>query len=755
MMQVALHPHNRDLVLIGGGHSHAIALRLLYLNSLLPAGTRLTLIGDTSHAPYSGMLPGYVAGYYSFDETHIDLRRLASCVGAQFYLDTVIGLDLEKQRVLCAHRPPVYFDYLSIDVGSTPAVAAVPGALDYAIAAKPVPQFLQAWNQILTTVEAEPQRPQRLAIVGGGAGGVELALNMQRRLESLGNRPEIHLFHGGNRLLPGHAPWVGQQLQTLSEQRGIQIHLRERVAQVNPDGLTCESGSQLASCDRVFWVTQAAAPAWIRAAGLDVDEQGFMLVDATLRSPSHPQVFGAGDVATMQGQPRPKAGVFAVRQGPPLAKNLSLVLRQDPPQPFVPQRRILGLIGTADKQAIASWGPLGLRSRWLWRWKDRIDRAFMEQFEQLTPTMGSATGSATGKKMAKELEPLAPMVCAGCGSKLGGPTLTRALQRVATEFPQASPPEGLVVGLDDPDDAAVMVPPSDRLLVQSVDYFRSPLSDPFIFGQITANHCLGDLYAMGAVPHSALAIATLPYGTPAKNEETLFQVLAGTVKALQANDTTLIGGHSTTGPELALGLTVNGWVEKTRILRKSGMVAGQALVLSKPLGTGTLLAANLQGRAKGRWLEAAIAMMLQSNRTAADIFRDHGATALTDVTGFGLLGHLLEMVRASGVGAEIELGALPSLPGALIALQQGLTSSLAPENATAAAFVRDRDAISSSPLYSLLFDPQTAGGLLASVPLHRTEACLSALQAAGYGFSCQIGSVTVADGGAPISLYQP
>ena len=753
MMQTTFHPYDRDLVLIGGGHSHAIALRLLYLKSSLPAGVRLTLISDTSHAPYSGMLPGYVAGYYSFDETHIDLCRLASCVGARFYRDTAIGLDLEKQRVLCAHRPPVRFDYLSIDVGSTPAVAAVPGAVEYAIAAKPVPQFLQAWNQVLTAVEAEPQRPQRLAIVGGGAGGVELALNMQRRLESLGNHPEIHLFHGGDRLLPGHAPWIGRQLQAIVERRGIQIYLQERVARVTPNGLTCESGREQMGCDRIFWVTQAAAPAWIRASGLTVDERGFMVVDATLRSPSHPRVFGAGDVATMQGQPRPKAGVFAVRQGPPLAQNLSLVLQGKAPQAFVPQRQILGLIGTADKQAIASWGPLGLRARWLWRWKDRIDRAFMEQFEQLAPmaAMGT-TGNAKG--MAGQDGP-APMVCAGCGSKLGGQTLARTLQRIAAEFPQLAAPEGLVIGLNDPDDAAVMMPPGDRLLVQSVDYFRSPLSDPFVFGQIAANHCLGDVYAMGAEPHSALAIATLPYETPAKHEETLFQLLAGALKALQLGDTDLIGGHTTTGPELAMGLTVNGWVEENRILRKNGMVAGQALVLSKPLGTGTLLAANMRGKAKGRWIEAAIAMMVQSNRTAANIFRDHGATALTDVTGFGLLGHLLEMVRASGVGAEIELGALPTLPGALIALQQGLISSLAPENATAAAFIRNRSAASQSPLYALLFDPQTAGGLLASVPLDRTEACLSALQAAGYAHSCQIGSVIAADGDAPIVLYRP
>lgn len=750
-MQAALHPHDCDLVLIGGGHSHAIALRLLHQNAMLPAGTRLTLIGDTPHAPYSGMLPGYVAGYYSFDETHIDLGRLASRTGARFYRDTAIGLDLAGQRVLCAHRPPVPFDYLSIDVGSTPAVSKVPGAADYAVPAKPVPQFLQAWNQLLAIAEAEPQRPLKLAIVGGGAGGVELALNVQRRLESLGNHPEIYLFHSGDRLLPGHAPWVGRQLQEIAAQRGIQVWLRERVARVNPDSLTCESGRELSGCDRIFWVTQAAAPAWIRASGLAVDERGFMLVDATLRSPSHPQVFGAGDVATMQQHPRPKAGVFAVRQGPPLAQNLGLVLRGEAPKPFVPQRRILGLIGTADRQAIASWGPFGWRARWLWRWKDRIDRAFMEQFENLPTVMGGMGAAPTQKRKAA-----APTICAGCGSKVGSQTLARVLQRVTAEFPQAaSPTMGVLIGLDDPDDAAVLAPPGDRVLVQSVDYFRSPLSDPFVFGQVAANHCLSDLYAMGAMPHSALAIATLPYGTPAKTEETLFQLLAGTVKTLQANDTALIGGHTTAGPELALGLTVNGWAREDTLLRKNGMAIGQALLLCKPLGTGTLLAANMRGRARGRWLEAAVASMLQSNREAATIFRAHGATALTDVTGFGLLGHLLEMVRASGVGAEIDLGALPLLLGAATTLQQGLTSTLAPENmAAAAAFVRDREVVSQFPLYPLLFDPQTAGGLLASVPSERTEACLSALQAAGYARSCQIGSVGIADGGPPIVVHR-
>ncbi len=748
MMQAARPPIQQDLVLVGGGHSHAIALRLLRMQQLLPEGTRVTLISDVSHAPYSGMLPGFVAGYYSYDETHIDLQRLAACVGARFYLDRVVGLDLDRQSVICQRHPPVCFDYLSLDIGSTPGAGAVPGADAYAVAAKPVPEFLRVWRQLLATAEAHPEKSLRLAIVGGGAGGVELALNAHRRLRAAGNRPDIHLLHAGDRLLPGHARSVGRQLQKLAIARDLQVYLQARVARVTPGSLILESGRQLTGYDSIVWVTQASAPKWLQAAGLDVDAAGFVLVDRTLRSRSHPRVFAAGDIATMQHHPRPKAGVFAVRQGPPLARNLGLVLRGKDPQPFVPQRQVLGLIGTGDKQAIASWGPFGLRAGWLWRWKDRIDRDFMAQFEQLQPMTGEP-----------EATDAPPIPCAGCGAKLGGSTLSRTLRRLAVEFPRAASPTaaaGITVGLEAPDDAAVLVPPAGKLLVQSTDYFRSPLSDPFIFGQIAANHCLSDLYAMGATPHSALAIATLPYATPAKSEETLYQLLAGAIKVLQANDAALIGGHTTTAPELAMGLAVNGWVAAEDVLRKGGALATQALLLNKPLGTGTLLAALMRGRAKGRWLETAVEIMLQSNRAAADIFREYGATALTDVTGFGLLGHLLELVEASDVGAELELEALPALPGALTTLQQGVASSLSPENTTAAAnSIEGAEAVSQSPLYALLFDPQTSGGLLASVPWEQAAACAGALQAAGYPYSCQIGTVTVRDRPAPIILRRP
>ena len=206
-MQQATDPIVKDLVLVGGGHTHAIALRMLGMKPL--PGVRLTLITDSSHTPYSGMLPGHVAGYYDFDECHIDLRRLAQFAQAQLYIDRAVGLDLANKKVLCANHPPVAFDVLSLDIGSTPASIDVPGATEFSIPAKPVPEFLSQWQQLVQDVINNPEKPRCLAIVGGGAGGVELALTMQRRLHQIlkvQDGLEIHLFHRGTELMTGHSP---------------------------------------------------------------------------------------------------------------------------------------------------------------------------------------------------------------------------------------------------------------------------------------------------------------------------------------------------------------------------------------------------------------------------------------------------------------------------------------------------------------------------------------------------------------------
>ncbi len=745
-------PIVKDLVLIGGGHSHAIVLRTFGMKPL--PGVRITLITEASDTAYSGMLPGHVAGFYSHDECHIDLLRLAQFAQAQLYVDRVIGLDLETKKVLCANRPPVAFDVLSIDIGSTPATLTVPGAAEYAIPAKPVPQLLAQWNQLCKDIECNvstPQQPICLGIVGGGAGGVELALSMQAHLHQILkaaqpplNNVQIHLFHSDAELMPHYSSWVRRRFQEILTQRGIQLHLQEKVSKVQPHKINCESGLKV-ECDRIFWVTQASAPNWLKACGLTTDAQGFIQVHDTLQSVSHPDVFAAGDIAAMVNYPRPKAGVFAVRQGKPLFENLRRSLLGQRLLPYQPQKQYLSLIGTGDGRAIATRGSFGLgSSQLLWRWKDWIDRQFMQRFSNLPEMPEQAVNlevfQTQNSKLKTQNSKLFMMRCAGCGSKVGSTVLERVLHRIKQEQPSWSDRKDIVIGLDAPDDAAVVQVPAGQLMVHTIDYFRALINDPFIFGQISANHCLSDIFAMGAVPQSALAIATIPYALEPKVEETLYQLLSGAVKVLNQANSPLIGGHTTEGAELGFGLSCNGLVYPDKLLKKGGMQPGQVLILTKALGTGTLFAAAMQRQAKGYWIDNAVESMLLSNQAAAACLLQHKATACTDITGFGLLGHLMEMVKASLVGIELKLEAIPMLEGARETVKKGIVSSLQLENLRASRYISNLDN-QHHPNYSLLFDPQTSGGLLAAIPVEEADVCLASLKALGYARASVIGRV--------------
>jgi len=392
----------KNLVLIGGGHSHAITLRLLGLHPL--SCVCLTLITDVVAAPYSGMLPGHIAGFYTFDECHINLADLAQFAQAHLIVDQVIGLDLPKKQVLCKNHSPIAFDWLSINIGSKPDQTTIFSGSEYVIPAKPVPQFLACWNQFVDSLQSAQRvfcdRPFRLGIIGGGAGGVELALTMQAKLHQLfsarGLSPshiEIHLFHRQLNLLTGSPTSIGLCFRQLLIRRGINLHLGETVQEItlfsHHDSnlleklIRCESGLT-AICNLIFLVTNASAPPWLRESGLNTDERGFILVDNTLQSVSHPGIFATGDIAEIVNYSRPKAGVFAVRQGKPLFENLRLIASGKTPRPFYPQKFYLALIGTGKLQAVAAWGIYCIGpSSLLWYWKNWIDRQFMKQFAKL------------------------------------------------------------------------------------------------------------------------------------------------------------------------------------------------------------------------------------------------------------------------------------------------------------------------------------------------------------------------------------
>ena len=728
-------PVVKDLVLIGGGHAHVHVLKSFGMKPM--PGLRITLIARDVETPYSGMLPGFIAGHYTREDCHIDLRPLARFAGARLIHDEAMGLDLAQRRVACRGRPPIAYDVVSIDIGSTPHLGSIPGAAEHATPVKPIDRLAERWERIMERVR-HSKALVRFLTVGGGAAGVELTLSMRHRLRGLlqerGQDPDRVSFTLVTReeILTSHNASVRRWFRDLLGLRGVGVVEQNAVERVDEASVLCSNGDRI-GFDELIWVTQAGAASWLVDTGLELDEGGFIKIDATLRALSDPYVFAAGDVASNVEHPRPKAGVFAVRQGPPLAANLRRALAGEAALPFVPQRKFLSLISTGDRCAVASRGRLAAQGATLWHFKDWIDRRWMRNYKELPQMAPAAASGADDPLRALQAE---PMRCGGCGAKVGAAGLARVMARLE---PRGDP--SVQIGLGVPDDAAVVSPPQGKLLVQTVDFFRALIDDPYLFGRIAANHALGDIYAMGAEPLTALATATVPYGPEDKVEEELYQMLRGGLDVLEEAGAVLVGGHSGEGAELALGFTINGAVDPDRVLRKSGMRVGDRLILTKPLGTGALFAAEMRGKAKGAWIDRALSVMQQPSREAARCIREASASASTDVTGFGLLGHLIEMLRASRVDAALFLDAVPALDGALETLAEGISSSLAPENLRQRRAILNLDAAARMPTYPLLFDPQTAGGLLASVPQSNVVECIAELHRLGYTQAAVVGQV--------------
>ena len=713
-------PLLKDLVLVGGGHSHVHVLKSFGMKPM--PGVRLTLIGRDIETPYSGMIPGFVAGAYSFDECHIDLARLCAWTGARLIHAEAVGLDRINWRVVLKDRPPVSYDLVSLDVGSSPSMDAIPGAAGHATPVKPIAELGQRWLGFLERVK-DWQGALRIAVIGGGAGGVELALAIDHRLRQVARGAEVSVtLATKGEILSGQAVAARQRMRAIFARRGVRLLENAATTRIDADAVHLETGERL-PVDDVFVVTQATAASWFAGTGLPLDARGFFAVEPTLASSGDPAVFAAGDCASVTAHPRPKAGVFAVRHGRPLAGNLRRALLGQEPQPFTPQRRYLSILGTGDGNGVATRGPWAIEGTWVWRWKDHIDRKWMRMYRDppATPMDREARTAppdpALADAQAKRLLADVGMRCGGCAAKVGAGTLERVLARLEpSPFPPSSS-SGVAIGLDAPDDAAMIEVPAGQVLVQSVDFFRTFIDDPYTFGEVAAVHALGDVWAMGARPHSALALAVVPAAAERLMEEDLFQMLAGARRILDAAGCALIGGHSGEGPEAALGFSVNGLVVASQALRKGGLKPGDRLVLTKKLGTGVIFAAAMRGMARGSWIDEALASMRTPSGDAARALVAAGAHACTDVTGFGLAGHLAEMIRASGnVMVDVHLDSLPVLPGAIELFAQGFASSLQPENLRARHLIDGMDRAAGHAKLPLLFDPQTAGGLLAALP---------------------------------------
>jgi selenide,water dikinase len=731
----------KDLLLLGGGHTHILLIKALAMRPI--PGVRVTLVSENVLTPYSGMLPGFVAGHYSLAQTNIDLNQLCRRAGIRWVQARCDGIDPDMKRASLVDQAELEFDILSIDIGSTPD-QRIAGASEFAVGVKPIAGFQQRWDSLLqalgsaqTNERQSEQAVERVdwGVIGAGAGGVELVLAMAHRLREHCNL-QFHLIYRGERILPGYPDRVVRQVEQSLQKSNVKLHAGFLVAEVTNTGVINDSGERLRLDERI-WCTGAVGAPWLNAGSLTHSEKNFIQVSRTLQSTSHESVFAVGDIAEMVDDPRPKAGVFAVRQAPYLEENLRRLFSDEPLQEIKLQRQFLSLLALGDKVAIASRNGLAVKGQWVWRWKDSIDQTFMRQFSELPMSMiGSAAestppGAAESYKkgsLASDRQSSA-MHCGGCASKLGPDLLAANLDAVSIE------------GSHEIEDAALWSPTPGTLAVQSIDGFRSFISDESRFAHICVNHALSDIHAMGATAIHIQAWINLAFNSPGLQQRDHLRMLRGIKAALSGSQATLSGGHSSQGAEGHLGIVANGEVTPGAQWNKSGAQPGDLILLSKALGTGVVMAADMQGEASAGAVQASYKSMLLSNHRAMQLLHQVSPNAVTDVTGFGLIGHLLEMIdganRSAGnttnseLIAELNLADIPLLSGALELAEAGWRSSLYPQ--LEPYLLRCMFANQNETAYSmrqrplaveLLLDPQTSGGLLVTMDEANAKALL-------------------------------
>ncbi len=708
-------PMTRDLVLIGGGHTHALLLRKWGMNPL--PGARVTVINPGPTAPYSGMLPGYVAGHYARWELDIDLVKLARFAGARVILGAVDGIDTTQRCIHVPGRPPVAFDVASVNVGITSEMPALPGFGEHAVPAKPLGPFAARWATYL-----DSDGPASVVVIGGGVAGVELAMAVAHALKVRQRPTQVTLIDNASALtatVPKAAATIRQAMTNL----GVDVLEGVSIKSITSNHVALEDGRQIPA-DFVTGAAGARAYDWISRTGLDLSD-GFIRVNGHLQS-SDPAVFAAGDCAHLTENPRPKAGVYAVREAPVLFNNLRAALGAGKMRRYVPQKDYLKLISLGGKSALGERLGTSFSGALMWKWKNHIDQTFMNRFRDLPAMKATALPHAYAAGVPEALGDK-PM-CGGCGAKVGRDALQRVIKALpATVRSDVTPLPG--------DDAALLTTGTARQ-VMTTDHLRSATNDPVLMTRIAVVHALGDIWAMGADPQAATATIILPRMSSELQERTLAEIMHSANEAMQEAGAEIVGGHSSIGDEMTIGFTVTGLCPNAPITLAGGK-PGDVLILTKPIGSGIVMAAEMAGRADGDTVATAYDLMTHSQAAAARILSV--AHAMTDVTGFGLAGHLQGICNASGCGAVLDIDALPVMPGALELSGNGIRSTLFDENRSIAP------ELPSDGKAALLFDPQTAGGLLAAIDQSDADNVLKRLREAGYPAQ-KIGRLTDAAG---------
>jgi pyridine nucleotide-disulfide oxidoreductase family protein len=363
----------KRLVLVGGGHAHLSVLEALARTR--PRGIEAVLVTPSRFQIYSGMLPGWMAGHYHQSQCRIDLHPLARAARMDMVTGRISGMDAGARCVRLPDGRQIEYDLLSLDTGSETDLSSLERAGESLLPVKPLDGFFEAWPRVVAA--AHGRTDYRLVVVGGGAAGVELALAARFAFNRSGGSGKVDLVASDDGLLPGQAHSVQRRIARYLAGSNVSVHPVEGAG--TQAGVMLSTGTLLPA-DCVIAATGARAPRWLRRSGLELNASGYVAVDEFYRSLSHHDVYAAGDVSARRDVAVARSGVHAVHAGPVLAANLLAALRGGRMRTYRPRRHSLYLLACGPRYAIASWGGWSAEGRWVWHWKDRIDRGFVRRF---------------------------------------------------------------------------------------------------------------------------------------------------------------------------------------------------------------------------------------------------------------------------------------------------------------------------------------------------------------------------------------
>lgn len=700
MIQIEEIPITNDLVLIGGGHSHLSVLMKLSKKPL--NGNRITLITNEIDTPYSGMIPGYIEGIYSWRDSHIDLYRLCLKLNVRFIHAEVERVSAHEKEIYFKDRPKIKFDVLSINTGIQSNNREIKGAAKYCLPVKPISKLTNNFLNKITNFKS-------IAFIGGGAGSVELALAIKKRFLNINQDIKITIITGKRGLLSTFPQKTKlTSLKTL-EKFKIDIIEYKRVLEVKPKQIILSDKSML-KIDKAILSTNSMTPKWLAKSDILLTKDNYILVNKSFQT-NYKYVFASGDVIDFNNQNLKKAGVFAVRSGKPLAINIRKFILGKKLVEYKFNKNYLALIGTSKRSAIATKYNLTFNSRFFFYLKKYIDQNFIKKFSDFRirkkftlDALKTDVLNIFVKHKEKITDENDIMQCKGCAAKVPLNALKQAL------------PKDIVSTSED----AVSVPGQPELY-QTVDMISSIITDPFLLGKIAANHSISDMVSVNSKITSAMMILQLPLSKTEINSRDLEQVLLGANEIFKTIDCPLIGGHTMIGKDKdpIIGFSILGQKQKKiKIMKNRRKIKTKdLLILTEKIGSGLIFAGINNYLIDSYFQIDVIKQMIKGNLNFGKISNQLNILSMTDITGFGLANHLLNLIKRdnSKTGLTIYPNKIPLFEGVNECLNKDIKSSLFKSNYDIAQkdIIYKRD---KSKLDNILYDPQTVGGIAFIIP---------------------------------------